>query len=128
MTIEDEVCAVSAAFDAALISNNASEVASFMDDDWVYVNPEGITPKADIIDWIASDRLAHHSMQGLGTDRVVHAGGTVIVTSRKTSSGTWDGVPYIADEWVSEVYVRTDGHWRCMFSRKSPAAGDFEQQ
>ena len=123
MTIEDEVRAVSAAFDAALVGNDAATVASFMTDDWVYVGPAGTVPKADVIGWIASGRLAHHTMTVAGGERVVRAAGTVVVTARKASSGTWDGTPYTAEEWISEVYVHTDGRWRCAFSQKTAAEG-----
>lgn len=121
MTVEDDVRAVSAARDAALIGNDASLIASFMTDDWVYVGPTGATPKADIIGWIASGRLVHHSMTVAGGERVASAADTVVVTARKVSSGSWDGVPYTADEWISEVYVQTDGAWRCAFSQKTAA-------
>jgi ketosteroid isomerase-like protein len=121
MTVEDDVRAVSAAWDAALIRNDASLVAGFMTDDWIYVGPGGATPKADIIGWIASGRLAHHTMTVVGGERVVPAGGAVLLTARKVSSGTWDGAPYTADEWISEVYVQTDAGWRCAFSQKTAA-------
>lgn len=123
MTVEDEVRAVSAAWDEVLIGNDAPLVASFMTDDWVYVGPDGVTPRADIIGWIASGRLAHHSMTVVGDDRVVRVGDAVVVTARKASSGVWDGVPYTADEWISDVYVRTDGRWRCALSQKTGVAG-----
>jgi ketosteroid isomerase-like protein len=121
MTVEGDVRAVSAAWDAALIRNDAPLVASFMTDDWVYVGPIGATPKAEIIGWIVSGRLAHHTMTVVGDERVVLAGDTVLLTARKVSSGTWDGAPYTADEWISEVYVRTDGGWRCALSQKTAA-------
>ena len=122
MTVKDEVRAVSAALDAALIGNDTPLIASFMTDDWVYIGPTGATPKADIIGWIASGRLAHHSMMVVGADRVARAGDAVLVTARKASSGSWDGVPYTADEWISEVYVHTDGRWRCALSQKTEVA------
>src|SRR5690348_5075407 len=103
MTIGDDVRAVSAARDAALVGNDASLIASFMTDDWVYVGPTGATPKADIIGWIASGRLVHHTMTLVGGDRVAPAADTVVFTARKLSSGIWDGAPYTADEWISEV-------------------------
>ena len=121
MTVIDDVRAVSAAWDEALIRNDAPLVASFMTDDWVYMGPTGATPKADIIEWIASGRLAHHTMTVVGGERVALAGDTVLVTARKVSSGTWDGAPYTADEWISEVYVQTDGAWRCALSQKTAA-------
>jgi len=121
MSVEAEVRAVSAAWDEALIKNDATLIASFMTDDWVYVGPTGPTPKGDIIGWIASGRLAHHRMAVVGADRVTHAGDVVLRTARKASSGVWDGMPYTADEWITEVYVRTNGSWRCVFSQKTTA-------
>jgi ketosteroid isomerase-like protein len=121
MTVIDDVRAVSAAWDEALIRNDAPLIASFMTDDWVYIGPTAATPKADIIEWIASGRLAHHTMTVVGGERVALAGDTVLVTARKVSSGTWDGAPYTADEWISEVYVQTDGAWRCALSQKTAA-------
>ena len=123
MTVEAEVRAVSAEWDDALVGNNAAQVGAFMTDDWVYVGPEGPTAKADLVDWIASGRLAHHSMTVVGEDRVVRAGDTVLVTARKASSGRWEGIPYTADEWITEVYVQVDGSWRCALSHKTSVAG-----
>jgi hypothetical protein len=88
----------------------------------VYIGAAGATTKAEIIGWIASGRLAHHTMTVVGGERVVRAGTVVLLTARKASSGTWDGEPYTADEWISEVYVQLDGAWRCAFSHKTPAA------
>ncbi len=121
MKVEDQIREASAAWDAALIRNDAPLVASFMSDDWVYVGPTGATPKADIVGWIAAGRLAHHTMTVVGRERVVLVANTALLTARKASSGTWDGVPYTADEWISEVYVQTGGAWRCALSQKTPA-------
>jgi ketosteroid isomerase-like protein len=116
-----EVLAVSATRDAVLVANDAEAIAGYMSDEWVYVGPTGPIPKADIIGWIASGRLAHHEMRTTEGPRVAVYGDTVIVSARKTSAGTLDGVAYTADEWISEVYVRTDGRWWCVFSQKCPA-------
>ena len=77
MGSEDEVRALSAAWDEALVANDPERVA---------------------------------------------AGGTVTLTARKTSAGAWGGNPYTADEWITEVYVRTGNGWRCALSQKTPAA------
>ena len=61
-------------------------------------------------------------MTVVGRDRVVVAGGVVVLTSRKASSGTWDGTSYEAVEWISEVYVPAEGTWRCAFSQKTTAS------
>ena len=121
MTVESEVLAISAAWDAALVRNDAEAVAAYMIDDWAYIGPAGATPKADIIGWIASGQLAHHTMETIGAARVAAHGDSVIVTARKQSSGSWAGASYTADEWISEVFVRTDSGWLCILSHKCPA-------
>jgi ketosteroid isomerase-like protein len=123
MSVESELLAVSADWDAALVANDAAAVAGFMADDWVYVGPEGPTPKTELIGWIETGRLAHHTMVTIGKPRVAAHRDTAIVTARKASSGTWDGVPYTADEWISEVFVRRSGRWTCVLSHKSSVEG-----
>ncbi|GAB3409874.1 nuclear transport factor 2 family protein [Flindersiella endophytica] len=123
MTVEDEIRAVSLAWDNALVSNDAELIATFMTDDWVYVGPSGAAAKSDVIAWIAAGRLAHHTMRVVGGERLTRAGSTVVLTARKSSSGTWDGTPYAADEWISELFIPTDTGWRCAFSQKTDAAG-----
>lgn len=120
MSIESEVRAVAAAFDQALVGNDASTIAAFMTDDWVYVGPEGPVPKADLIGWIASGRLAHHTMDAVSPERAVVVGDALLVTSRRVSTGLWEGESYRADEWISDVWVRSGDSWRCAFSQKSP--------
>jgi ketosteroid isomerase-like protein len=121
---EDEVRALSAQWDEALVANHPERVASFMTDDWVYVGPDGVSLKSDIIGWITSGRLRHDRMTSVGSEHVVHAGGTIVLTARKTSAGTWEGSPYTADEWITEVYIRTGEGWRCTLSQKTPARCD----
>jgi ketosteroid isomerase-like protein len=118
MTIEAEVLAVSVAWDAALLANDATAFAGFVRDDWVYIGPMGPIAKADIVAWIATGRLAHHTMRTIGTPRVAVHGETAIVTAHKASSGAWDGAAYAADEWISEVYVRENDDWVCLLSQK----------
>src|SRR5262245_65475777 len=93
-----------------------------MTDDWVYVGPTGATPKSDIIGWIASGRLAHHTMTATSDERVVPVADAVLYTARKASSGNWDGTEYTADEWITEIYVPVDGTWRCEIGRASGRA------
>jgi hypothetical protein len=121
MTHKDDVRAVAAARDEALLGSASAVIAAAMTDDWVHVGRGGVTSKADLIGWIASGRLAHHSLAVVGEPWVAQAADAVIVTAHKTSSGTWDGVPYTADEWISDVYVLVDGRWRCAFTQKTDA-------
>ena len=122
MTVEDEVRAQAAESDAMLISNDAELIASYWTDDWVAIDSTGITPKADLIGWIASGRLQHHSMTSVGGERIARVGDAVILTARKASSGSWDGESYIVEEWISQIYVRSDGRWLQAFCHKATVA------
>jgi hypothetical protein len=64
-------------------------------------------------------------MRTNGASRVAVHADTAIVTARKASSGEWNGVAYTADEWISEVFVREGGRWRCVLSQKCPAETEF---
>jgi ketosteroid isomerase-like protein len=121
MNIDAEVLAVSAAWDAALIANDPAAFASFVSDECVYVGPTGATTMAEIIEWITTGNLAHHTMETIGVPRVAVYGDTVIVTARKTSTGAWDRIAYAADEWISGVYVRQSERWLCVLSQKCPS-------
>ena len=119
MSAERELLGVSDAWDAALVANDADAVAAFMADDWVFVGPTGVTTKRELVGWIATGRLAHHSIWVVGAPRVAIHGATAILTARKASSGTWDAAPYEADEWISEVYLLREGRWSCVLSHKA---------
>ena len=119
MTVEDEVRAEAAEADAVLIGNDAELIANCWTDDWVAVDATGVTSKADIIGWIASGRLQHHSMRTVGGERIARVGDTVVLTARKASTGTWDATPYEIEEWISQVYVRSDGRWLQAFCHKA---------
>lgn len=120
MTIEGRIRALSDAWDAALVTNDAGAVAAFMTDDWVYVGPDGVTEKRDLIDWIATGRLAHHSMAVSGPVRIAVYGDVALMTARKSSTGVWEGSPYRADEWITDIYVRAGDAWPCVLSQKAP--------
>jgi ketosteroid isomerase-like protein len=123
-TTEADILAVSAAWDAALVANDADAVASFMANEWVYVGETGATPKLDVVGWIATGRLVHDSMRMVSQPRIAAYGDAAILAVRKASTGSWDGTLYAADEWISEMYVRRHGRWLCVLSHKSPASGE----
>ena len=121
MTTEDEIRETMRAFDQALLANDAPAVGSFMADDWIFVGPEGIATKADIVGHIAAGRLTHTAFEAIGAERIVIRGSIVLVTSRRRTAGTFDGVPYTTEEWLSEVYEKVDDRWVCVLSHKADA-------
>lgn len=59
-------------------------------------------------------------MVTIGDERIVRIGDTVVVTARRSSSGTWEGTPYTTEEWISEILIQgPDGRWPAAFAQKS---------
>jgi ketosteroid isomerase-like protein len=121
MTIEEQVRAASAEWDRIIIGNDAEQAGSFMADDWVYVDSTGPTYRADLLGWIRDERLVHHSMRVVGGERLARIGDVVVLTALKASTGSWEGNPYSAQEWISQVWIETPAGWRCAFSQKTDA-------
>jgi ketosteroid isomerase-like protein len=121
MSIQSEVQAVAEVFTRALLANDAARIAEHFTDDWVYVGPDGMVAKADLIEWIATGRLAHHTMEAAGPEHTVTTRDALLVTCRRTSTGAWEGDPYTADEWITDLWVRSGDTWKCAFSQKTPA-------
>ncbi|MEU6247871.1 nuclear transport factor 2 family protein [Glycomyces sp. NPDC047010] len=121
MDIEAEVQVRASAFELALLANDATRIAGFLTDEWVYVGPDGMVTKSELVEWIASGRLAHHTMEAAGPERTVATSDALLVTCQRVSTGAWEGDPYTADEWISDLWVREGGTWKCAFTQKTPA-------
>jgi len=108
------------AFNAAMISNDVDRIAQCVSDDWVLVTPEaGHVPRARIFDAIRSGRLTHATMTKKATHAAV-AGDVAWITGRGQNTGTFQGAPLAADEYITDVYQRIDGTWRCVLTHLTP--------
>lgn len=117
----EEFQAIEDHFNAAMISNDTSLIAQCITDDWVLVNPEsGPVSREIILGIIGSGVLTHTTM----TKRVHRAkvyDGFAVVTGRGQNTGTFQGEPISADEWITDVYVRRGHEWRCSLTHLTPA-------
>lgn len=113
-TIEDR-------FNAAMVSNDPAAIAACITDDWVLVNPQsGPVSRAVILGIIESGVLKHTTM----TKHVIRAkryDDVAVVTGRGQNTGTFQGEPIQADEWITDIYVRNDDGWRCAMTQLTPA-------
>lgn len=108
-------------WDEAIANNKVEEISSFMSDDWVIVGTEGgITSKPDFLAMIASGDLVHTKMdfQDIHVKVCADCG---VVTSRGTSSGTYEGQVFTFFEWSTSTYVRQNGTWKCVLTMLTPA-------
>lgn len=119
--IEAELEATEAAFNAAMISNDPAAIRRCITEDWVLVTPEvGPVPAARILALIEDGTLGHHMMDK--TTHVIKVMGKVAsVTARGQNTGWFRGQPIAADEWITDIYRRVEGRWRCVLTHLTPA-------
>lgn len=107
---------------AAIVSNDAEQIARFMADDWVIVSESGISSRAQFLDLVRSGALTHSAMGRVSDTRVETYGDAAVVTARVTNTAHYGGQRFDADEWTTDVLVRRDGRWRCVLSHITAAA------
>ncbi|MGW1294181.1 nuclear transport factor 2 family protein [Streptomyces sp. NPDC002533] len=107
---------------AAIVANDAARIAGFMADEWVIVSESGITDREAFLGYVRSGDLTHSAMEAVTPPRIRVHGDTALVTARITNTAHYGGQRFDADEWTTDVFVRRDGHWRCVLSHITPAA------
>jgi ketosteroid isomerase-like protein len=117
----DEFAAIENAFNDAMVSNDVTRIAACISDDWVLVTPEvGPVSREGMLAAIASGTLSH-DMMVKRLARVKVYGDMAVVTGRGQNTGLFKGEPIRADEWITDVYRRLDGQWRCVLTHLTPA-------
>jgi ketosteroid isomerase-like protein len=109
-------------FSRAIVTNDVTAIASCMSEDWTLVTPEvGPVSRAGFLEAVETGTLTHDSMTK-AVERVKVYGDMAVVTGRGQNTGTFKGEPISADEWITDVYRRVDGHWLCVLTHLTPAA------
>lgn len=111
------------AFNRAMVSNDVEQIARCITDDWILVTPEaGPVPRSRILGVINSGLLTHATMTKVASHACV-VGDVAWITGRGQNTGHFNGAPMAADEYITDVYRRVDGEWRCMLTHLTPADG-----
>lgn len=118
----EELAQVEDRFNHAMVSNDVTQIAACVSDDWVLVTPEaGVVTRSRILRAIESGALSHATMTK-DVARVKIYGDVAIVTGRGQNTGVFMGQPIAADEWITDVYRKVDGRWLCVLTHLTPAA------
>jgi ketosteroid isomerase-like protein len=93
-------------FNNAVISNRVDEIKKCITSDWVLVDSQGgIIPQEGFFKVLEQGLLSHSSM----TKKILRVkvyGDIALVTGRGQNTGTWQGHPMEADEWITDVYKK----------------------
>ena len=120
--MQEELLTFEAEFSQAVAANDVAAIERFVADDWVIVDADGhIIDKARFIGVIESGALTHESMESTDVEVRVH-GDTAVVTGITTSKGQFMGEGFTARERATDVLVRLDGRWLCVFSQLTRVA------
>jgi ketosteroid isomerase-like protein len=117
--VENELRAVIAAWDSAMIQNDVRAIGRFMADGWTIIGPDGsCSDKAGFLGLIDSGALTHDVMQSNDVTVRVY-GDTAVVLAQGVSGGKFRGQPFREVERQSNVFIRQETEWKCVLTHLS---------
>jgi ketosteroid isomerase-like protein len=115
--MQEDLLKVEKEFSEAIVENDAEAVGQFLADDWIIIDPDGsIIDKARFLDVIKSGTLTHEMMES-SDPRVRIYGNTAVITALTTSKGKYIGQGFTSQERATDLFVKENGRWRCVFSQ-----------
>jgi ketosteroid isomerase-like protein len=115
--VRQELLKVETDLAKAVISNDADAIGKFLGDDWEIIDPDGnIIDKPRFLRVIRSGTLTHELMESEGMN-VRSYGDSVIVTALTKTKGTFAGQEFTTQERATDVFVKRNGRWQCVFSQ-----------
>jgi ketosteroid isomerase-like protein len=107
-------------FNEAVVINDINEIKRCITSDWVLVDSQGgIIPQERFFNVLEQDMLSHSTMTK-EVLRVKIYGDIALVTGRGQNTGTWQGQPMEADEWITDIYKRENDQWLCVLTHLTP--------
>ena len=120
--MHEELSTFEQEFNQAVAANDAAAIGRLVADDWVIVDADGtVIDRSRLISAIESGALTHESMESTDLEVRVH-GDTAVVTGITTSKGQYLGEGFTTRERATDVLVRLDGRWLCVFSQLTRVA------
>lgn len=107
-------------FNKAVVSNDIEEIKKCISDDWVLVDAQGgILPREKFL-YVVANGLLSHSTMTKELLRVKVYDNIALITGRGKNTGTWQGQPIQADEWVTDIYKKENERWICVMTHLTP--------
>jgi uncharacterized protein (TIGR02246 family) len=120
------VIAAEHAYAKAYLDNDADELALILADDWQVVNTHGGwgDAKKPVMDELRSGSWKRTALD-ISDIKVRVYGNVAVATEHLTTSGTLDGKAFTdIKEVESDVFVRSDGGWKCILSHETEVRKD----
>lgn len=107
-------------FNLAVVSNNVEEIKKCITSDWVLVDSKGGIIQQEGFFKVLEEGLLSHTSMNKEILRVKVYGDIALITGRGQNTGTWQGKPMDADEWITDVYKYENGKWLCVLTHLTP--------
>lgn len=115
--VEQQLKAWETDFAKAIVSNDADAIGKFLADDWVIIDPDGgFIDRARFLDVIKSGILTHDLMESEDV-QIRNYGDTAVLTALTKTKAKFAGHEFTTEERASDVFVKRDGRWQCVFSQ-----------
>lgn len=104
-------------FSQAIVKNDFEAIGRFLADDWTIVDPDGgIIDRSRFLGVIKSGTLTHELMESDEVTVRIY-GDTGVVTALANSKGKFMGQEFTTKERATDIFVKQNGRWRCVFSQ-----------
>ena len=115
--MEEELLKLEKEFTEAVVRNDAEAIGRFLADDWVIIDADGgIVDKARFLGVIKSGDLSHQTMESDEVHVRIY-GEAALVTGLTATKGKFIGQEFSTRERATDVFVKRDGRWQCVFSQ-----------
>ena len=115
--MQEELLKLGREFEQAIVTNDAEAIGRFLADEWIIIDPDGsMIDRARFLEVIKSGALTHEMMES-DDIRVRIYGDTAVVTGLTMAKGKFMGNGFATRERATDVFVKQDGRWQCVFSQ-----------
>jgi ketosteroid isomerase-like protein len=112
---------------AAMLSNDAKRIGSFLTDDWVLISERGIATKGDFLSFVESGALRHESIEVVGEPRLRVYGDAAVMTTRIKSRSYFSGKLLDDEDFSTTQLVKIERRWLSVLTHVTAVNKEFQE-
>jgi ketosteroid isomerase-like protein len=115
--VEEELLNLEKEFAQAVVKNDAEAIGRFLADDWIIIDADGgVIDKSRFLGVVKSGALTHEMMESEEVSVRIYQG-FALVTGLTATKGKFMGQEFSTRERATDVFVKQDRRWQCVFSQ-----------
>lgn len=124
---EQEILDGVAEWTAAMLSNDAKRIGTFMADEWVMVSERGIATKDHFLSFVESGALRHESIEAVGEPRLRVYGDAAVLTTRIKSRSYFSGKLLDDEDFSTTQLVKVERRWLAVLTHVTAVNKEFQE-